>query len=143
MTLIKYYKPEFEFSPFNSVLDRLLALEGAGRTEKKMITPQIDIAETDKNFIISLTVPGVKKEDLKIEVNEDKLTISGERKSPEGDVSVKYHKVQTAFGEFKETFTLPKDVDKEGIQAKQEDGVLTIFVNKIEKKEKKSVIEVK
>ena len=76
MNLIKYYNPEFEFSPFNGVLDQLLALEGAARTEKKMLKPYVDIAETDKSFIINLTVPGVKKEDLKIEVNEDKLTIS-------------------------------------------------------------------
>ena len=142
MTLLRYYNPEFRFNSFSKVLDQLNA-DVAPSKDRKLFRPEIDIAETDKTFTINLSVPGIKKEDIKIELEDDKLSVSGERKVVEGDVTITFHKQQTAFGRFHESFNLPENANKESVTAKHEDGILSISIEKIEKKLNKSVIEVK
>lgn len=143
MTLLKYYNPEFGYSPLNRILDQFASEGTLSRSASKFFTPEIDIVETEKTFIIHLSVPGIKKEDIKIELENELLKISGERKNFDTDVSLKFHKLQTSFGRFQESFKLPETVDKESIAAKQEDGILSITIQKIEKKQNKSLIEVK
>ncbi len=142
MTLLKYYNPEFGFSPLSKVFEQL-AFDGTPSKTVTRFKPETDIVETEKSFIINLSVPGIKKEDVKIELNEDVLKISGERKKFDTDVTLKYHKLQTAFGKFEESYKLPQTINKETISAKQEDGVLSISLEKLEKKQNKSLIEVK
>lgn len=142
MRLLKYYNPTFGYSPFDSLLNQF-ALDAAPSKGAANFKPEIDIVETEKNFIINLSVPGIKKEDIKIELNNDQLNISGERKKFDTDVSLKFHKLQTAFGKFEESFKLPETTNKDNISAKHEDGVLSISIEKIVKKENKSLIEVK
>jgi len=142
MTLLKYYNPEFGYSPLTKIFDQI-ASEGTISRSASKFKPETDIVENEKSFIIHLSVPGIKKEDIKIELENDLLKISGERKKFDTDVSLKFHKLQTAFGKFQESFKLPETVNKESIAAKQEDGVLSITIEKLEKKQNKSVIEVK
>ena len=142
MTLLKYYNPEFGFNQLSRVFDQL-AFEGTPSKAENTFRPETDIVETEKGFIINLSVPGIKKEDVKIELDADILKISGERKKFDSDVTVKYHKLQTAFGKFEVSFKLPQTINKETISAKQEDGVLSINIEKLEKKQNKSLIEVK
>lgn len=143
MALIKYYRPEFNFDTFNRAWDQLFEANFPLKEDKQFFKPQVDIVETDKDFTLELVVPGINKEDIKIELNEDQLIISGERKTLESDVSVTYHKIQSNYGKFSQSFYLPDTVDKESIKAKQENGILNIVIGKKEKKENKSVIEVK
>lgn len=143
MALIKYYRPEFPFGTFTRVWDQLFDDYSPVKENKSVFVPQVDIAESENNFTVKLSVPGIKKEDIKIELDGNKLIISGERKSMESDVSVTYHKLQSSYGKFSQTFHLPESVDKESIQAAQEDGVLNVVITKKEKKANKSIIEVK
>jgi HSP20 family protein len=142
MTLIKYYDPEFGYSPLSKIFDQFNAVRPSSK-DMGPFNPDVDIVETDKNFVINISVPGIKKEDIKIELNNDRLQISGERKKFDTDVSLKFHKQQTAFGKFEKTFKLPETANKENISAKQEDGILSVSIEKIAKKQNKSLIEVK
>ena len=143
MALVKYYRPEFPFGSFARVWDQMFDDFSPVKDSKPAFVPQVDIAEGEKDFTIRLNVPGIKKEDIKIELEDNKLTISGERKSMDSDVSVTYHKVQSSYGRFSQTFYLPENADKSSIRASQEDGVLNVVIAKKEKKENKSLIEVK
>lgn len=143
MALVKYYRPEFPFGTFDRIWDQFFDDLKPAKENKSAFVPQMDIAERENDFTIKLSVPGIKREDIKIELDGDKLVISGERKAIESDVSVTYHKVQSNYGKFSQTFYLPENVDKENIQASQEDGVLNVVIAKKKKNENKLLIEVK
>lgn len=142
MALVKYYRPEFPFGGFSRVWDKLFE-DFAPVIDKPVFEPQVDIAESEKNFTIQLNVPGIKKKDIKIELEDNKLIISGERKTMDSDVTVTYHRLQSSYGKFSQTFYLPENVDKNSIKASHEDGVLNVVIAKKEKKENKLLIDVK
>jgi HSP20 family protein len=92
--------------------------------------PVSEVEEFDNRFLISIDIPGVSKDDVKIEVADQKLVISGERKSDRQDV--KARALGRAYGKFQKAFTLPANVDTEKIEADFENGVLTLSVPKAE-----------
>ncbi|HWZ21153.1 MAG TPA: Hsp20/alpha crystallin family protein [Cytophagaceae bacterium] len=105
--------------------------------------PAADIAEDEKGYYIALTLAGVKKEEVTIEINEGILSISGERKNQKDENSRKYHAIESSFGVFKRSFKLPEHVNSEAIEAEYTDGILTITVPKQEGKSVKSTIQIK
>lgn len=141
MTLIKYYRPEFGLKSIDKFFEHFNADLNAS-SEENSYTPETDIIETENAFTINLSVPGIKKEDVKIELDKDNLVVTGERKL-DSDVSLRFHKQQMAYGKFSQAFHLPQSVNKDAINAKQEDGILSIILEKNEKKEIKSIIEIK
>lgn len=94
--------------------------------------PLHDIIETDKEYVVELALAGVKKEDIKMNLEDDVLSISAERKESEN----KYNRKQTFYGKYEKSFTLPESVDKENIQAAFEDGILKLSIPKTEEKQK-------
>ncbi len=104
--------------------------------------PLVDITEDEKEYVIKVEVPEVKKEDVKLAVDEDVLTISGERQFEKEEKGKKYHRVERAYGSFMRSFTLPEDTDSNKITADFKDGVLKVHLTKTEKAKPKS-IEVK
>jgi HSP20 family protein len=94
--------------------------------------PRTDLSETDEAFRIRLDVPGMKKEDITVNLQNNTLTVSGERTSERTYEGEEYVRVERAFGNFHRTFTLPDAVDQENVEASYEDGVLTINVPKTE-----------
>jgi len=92
--------------------------------------PRTDLSETDDAFRIRLDVPGVTKDDITINLQNNTLTVSGERTSERTEESEEYVRVERAFGNFHRTFTLPNAVDQQNVEAAYEDGVLTIDVPK-------------
>ena len=94
--------------------------------------PLHDIIETDKEYVVELALAGVKKEDIKLNLEDNVLSISAERKESEN----KYNRKQTFYGKYEKSFTLPESVDKENIQASFEDGILKLGIPKIEEKQK-------
>lgn len=97
-------------------------------TEQQWL-PAVDITETEKEYEISMSLAGFKKEDIKLEVNEQLLTVTGERKwqSEEGKT---YHRVETGYGAFVRSFQLPSTVKLADIQARFENGILHLVLVK-------------
>jgi len=99
--------------------------------------------EDEKAYYIEVDLPGVKKEDIKVDIKDNTLTISGERKFKDEVKEDDYYKIETSIGKFSRTFTLPEDADVENIDAKSENGVLDIVIPKVKKEESVKTIEVK
>ncbi|MBN1959194.1 MAG: Hsp20/alpha crystallin family protein [Desulfuromonadales bacterium] len=104
--------------------------------------PRVDISETDAEFCIKADVPGIKREDVKINIEDHILTISGENKREKEEKGEKFHRVERYYGSFQRSFTLPENVDEEKIDAGFKDGLLTLTIPKTEAAKPKS-IEVK
>ncbi|WP_410170269.1 Hsp20/alpha crystallin family protein [Aliarcobacter butzleri] len=106
-------------------------------------TPKVNTREGEFAYHIDVDLPGVKKDDIKIDVHDNILTIHGERNYKEEIKEEDYYKVETSFGKFQRQFTLPDNVDVENISASSNDGVLEVVVPKLEKAVEKKTIEVK
>lgn len=116
------------YRALNTELDRFFDTMRPDTT----FTPGFQILEAETYFSVSLDLPGIKKEDLNIEVKENQLSIEGERKSILQD-GEKMSRSTLNFGKFSNTFTLPQNVKTDAIAAKFEDGVLTLTIPKEEK----------
>lgn len=115
--------------------------------EKEPITvaqwsPLVDITEDEKEYLIKVELPEIKKEEVKISVQDDVLSISGERKYEREEKGKKYHRVERAYGSFLRSFTLPEDAEGAKVNAEYKDGVLKVNLPKSEKAKPKA-IEVK
>ena len=103
--------------------------------------PAMDISETDEAYLIEADIPGLKKEDVKIEVMDDVVTIKGERKSEkeEKDKKKGYHRVERSYGGFIRTIRVPGGVKGDEVTAKFEDGVLKVTLPKPEEAKPKLI----
>lgn len=145
MSITRYNVVLNDFVPtsFNQLVDRFFN-ESVGRSGGSAYSfhPKADIIENEKSFEIQLAVPGMKKEDFKIDLKDRELTVSGERKYSTEKNDKFFHSFQTEYGSFSRTFVLPETMDFEKIQAKYENGILELVVPKDEKKLLKTTIEV-
>jgi len=105
-------------------------------------SPAVNTREDEKAYYIHADLPGVAKSDISIDVKDNILTISGERKHKDEIKEKDYYKLESFYGKFQRSFTLPDDVDQNSIDASSENGVLDIVVPKAAPKETKK-IEVK
>jgi HSP20 family protein len=101
--------------------------------------PSIDISETDGQFLITAELPGMKKEDINLNIENGGLTIHGERKSEQEEKGKTFHRVETRRGSFNRSFQLPDYVDEDTINASYKNGVLQISMDKAENKVKKQI----
>ena len=92
--------------------------------------PLVDIVEDGNEYLIKVEAPEVRKEDLKLSVNNGVLTITGERKFEKEEKGKRYHRMERAYGHFSRSFTLPEDSDPGRVTAQYEDGVLKVHVAK-------------
>ena len=104
--------------------------------------PLVDIVEHDTEYLIKAELPGVKKDDVKVTVQDDVLTITGERTFEKEEKGRKYHRVERAYGRFARSFTLSEDADGNKVTAEFNHGVLNVHLPKSERAKPKS-IEVK
>ncbi len=143
MTLIKYNPNNYKPTTFNSFFDRFFNDDFFGVKGESNFTPQVDISESEKEFEIQFALPGMKKEDIKIDLNDDRLTVSGERKLKNEKNEKNYHSVESYYGAFNRSFYLPDNVNVEKVDASYRDGVLNIVLPKDEKKVSKKTILIK
>lgn len=106
-------------------------------------SPTVDIAETPEEFQIKAELPEVKKDDVKVSVENGVLRLEGERKQEKEEKGKKYHRVERSYGSFLRTFTLPDNIDDAKVQAEFKDGVLNVRLPKAPAKAKAKTIEVK
>ena len=101
--------------------------------------PLADITEDDKEYVIKAELPDVKKEDVKVTVENGVLTIAGERKFEKEEKDKKYHRIERSYGNFLRSFTLPDAADGTKVTAEFKDGVLKVRLPKSEKAKPKAV----
>ncbi len=108
-----------------------ITLPGDGGTKFEW-APSADISETEKEFLIRAELPAVRKEDVKVTVDQGMITIEGERKEQKEDKTEKYHRKESFHGTFSRSFSLPDNVNQDAIRCESKDGVLTVHIPKIE-----------
>jgi len=135
------------FDPFRELQDierRIGAVLGVNKPVQKVesFTPAVNEKVDEKGYYLEIDLPGVKKEDIDISVNEGILTVAGERKLEKKEEKENYTRIESFFGRFERAFKLPADADLDNVEAKYENGVLNIFIPRKQKPEGKK-IEVK
>ena len=106
-------------------------------------TPSVNTREDEKSYYVEVDLPGVKKEDISIDLSDGILTIKGERKLKKEIQEKDYYRVETSFGKFQRSFTVNENIDLENISAESIDGVLSVTIPKKEKKSNNKKIEIK
>ncbi len=147
MTALMRWDPFRELEDMSERLNRMFARPAARTNGKETMTvadwtPTVDISETDGEYQIKAEIPDVKKEDVKVTLEDGVLTIQGERKQEKEEKGKKYHRIERSYGSFVRSFSLPDLVDEEKVQAEFKDGVLNLHLPKAEKAKPKA-IEVK
>lgn len=104
--------------------------------------PTVDISETDGEYVIKAELPDVKKEDVKVTLEDGVLTLTGERRQEKEEKNTQYHRVERSYGSFVRSFSLPDLVDETKVKAEYKDGMLNLHLPKSEKT-KPRAIEVK
>jgi HSP20 family protein len=101
--------------------------------------PVANISETKTEYLVKAELPEVKKDDIEVKVHEGVMTIKGERRMETKSEEEKQHRVESFYGSFSRSFSLPQDVDESAISAESKDGVLTVHLPKIEVVEPKAI----
>ncbi len=144
MSLLKVYDNALSFPrSFGLMNDRLFDRffdDVMGATQLSNFNPTVDVVEDANNYYLKVAAPGMKKEDFKVEVHDNRLFISGERKmesKEEGEKNGrKYHFVETSYGQFSRAFRLPQNVAEGNVKATYVDGILEISLAKQEEAKK-------
>jgi len=149
MNAITQWDPFKELDELQSLLSTLLGRapvrKDGGKDEAMTVAewaPLVDIVEDEHEYLIKAEVPEVKKEDVKVTVQNGVLSLMGDRKFTKEEKDKKYHRVERAYGSFVRSFSLPEDADENKVSADFKDGVLQVHLPKSEKARPKN-IEVK
>lgn len=145
MSIVRYNTSLNDFVPtsFSNLIDRFFN-ETASRSggSAYSFVPRVDIIENEKAYELHVAVPGMNKEDFKLDLNDNFLTISGERKYTREKNENNFHSIETQYGTFSRSFSLPENVDAGNINAKYNNGILEVVIPKDEKKTLKTTIKV-
>ena len=134
MTLVKFNNGHKQHAVNPWFSDVFNAIANDSFINDRLLTkvPAVNIAETENEFHIELAVPGLKKEDFKIALDKDVLSVSVEKKAEATDETKKYSKKEYSYKSFVRSFTLPESVDHANINAEYTDGILKLIVAKKE-----------
>ncbi len=141
MSIVRYSPNEFVPASFSSIVDRFFN-DSIARSGGSTFIPKVDVIENTDSFEIHFAAPGLSKEDFKIELNDNHLKVSGERKLSNDKKDKNYHSIETQYGSFTRSFNLPENVDGSKINAKYNNGILELTIPKDEKKVLKQTIKV-
>jgi HSP20 family protein len=144
MNALTKWNPLRELEEIQSRLSSLFGrtpLRGLGEETMTVSewTPLVDITEDEKEYLIKAELPEVKKEDVKVTVENGTLSITGERKVEKEEKGKKYHRVERAYGSFMRSFTLPEGTTGDKVSAEFKDGVLKVHLPKSEEVKPKSI----
>ena len=147
MSALMQWDPFRELEEVSDRLNRMFARPATRTNGKETMTvanwaPTVDISETDGEYQIKAEIPDVRKEDVKVTVEDGVLTIQGERKQEKEEKGKRYHRIERSYGSFVRSFSLPDVIDEEKVKAEFKDGVLSLHLPKSEKAKPKA-IEVK
>ena len=101
--------------------------------------PSVDISETDTAYLVKGEIPGVKKEDVKVTIQDGMLTIQGERKQEKEEKGKKFHRIERSYGSFARSFRVPDDADESKVKAEFKDGMINVTLPKSAKAKTKAI----
>jgi len=137
--LVTHYNPNNQIKKYRRSYDILNSLlddyeRSRPGTLTSNFTPSINTREGEFAYHVEVDLPGIKKDDIDLKIEDNTLTISGERKVKEEIKEENYYKIESSFGSFSRSFSLPEDTDLENIHAESTDGVLEVIIPKLETK---------
>jgi len=143
MTLVRW-DPFRELESMSDRLNRVFSRPTLSTSGREALTvadwmPTVDISESENEYLIKAELPEVKKEDVKVTVENGVLTLQGERRQEKEEKGKKYHRVERSYGSFVRSFTLPESVDEGAVKAEDKDGMLNLHLPKTEKVKPKSI----
>ena len=146
MALIRW-EPVRELNTIQSEMNRLFNTffeapapgNGGTGTALRRWIPAMDLVESDQDFVLRADLPGLSESDVKIELEDNVLTISGERRAEHEERKEGYYRVERASGNFSRSLTLPEGVDPESVQAHFDKGVLEVRIPKPEQRKPRKV----
>lgn len=127
--------------PFSQDFDRLFSrlFQTAGETGAQRWVPAMDLLEADDHFVLRADLPGLREDDVSIEVEDGALTVSGERSAEHEHQEKGWFRVERSFGRFSRSVTLPEGVDPDGVTAEFDRGVLTVRIPKPEERKPRRI----
>ena len=143
MTLVRW-DPFRELEDMSERLNRVFSRPSLRNSGKENLTvadwmPTVDISETEGEYLIKAELPEVRKEDVKVTVENGVLTLQGERRQEKEEKGKKFHRVERSYGSFIRSFSLPESVDESAVKAEYKDGVLNLHLPKSEKVKPKAI----
>lgn len=144
MNLIKW-DPFRELEDVSTRLNRLFGrVPSASESSHELLamadwSPSADVSETDAEYLIKVEIPGVKKEDVKVFVQDGMLTMQGERKIDKEEKDKKFHRIECSYGKFVRSFRMPDDADESSVKAEFKDGLLNVSLAKTAKSKSKAI----
>jgi HSP20 family protein len=123
---------------FNTFFDAPTTGPGNGGAARRWV-PSMDLVETEDHFVLRADLPGMSEADVSIELEDNVLTLSGERKAEHEEKKEGYYRVERSFGQFRRSLTLPDGIDPEGIAATFDKGVLEVRIPKPEERKPRRV----
>lgn len=139
MTMVRW-TPWQELENMNRQISHLLDDNPFGTaSEAGQWAPRVDIRETDDALLVQAELPGIDKKDVHLEVKDDVLTLSGERRYEKDVKEENVHRVERAYGSFSRSFSLPGNVDASKVNASMKDGVLEVHLPKRESAKPKAI----
>jgi len=143
---IMRYSPKSSFRSMRRELDRIFddlaplrLFDDNGGETTDLWTPRTDMSETDTEYIVKVDLPGVTKKDVKVNYEDNRLTISGERRKESKEEKENFYRKERFYGSFMRSYTLPHAIKEDEIEARFTDGVLTIHVPKSEVSKPKEI----
>src|SRR5271163_501587 len=134
MTLIARYNPFREYATLHNRMNRLFndaqGPEGQETLTTTAFAPPVDVYEDEHNITLKIEVPGIDEKDIDVRIENNTLTVHGERKFEKEEKEENYRRVERQYGSFTRTFTLPTTVDSEKVSANYDKGVLKITLPK-------------
>lgn len=134
MTVITRWEPFREFSTLQDRLNRLFQQSVSEGRDESLTTsnfaPAVDVYEDDHQVTLKIEVPGIDEKDIDVRLENNTLTVTGERKLEKEEKEENYRRVERQYGSFTRSFTLPQTVDAEGVSAQYDKGVLKIKLAK-------------
>ncbi len=143
MSLVKW-DPFVELEDVSKHLNRIFGrFPSRVETSRELLTmadwtPSVDISETDTAYVIKGEIPGVNKEDVKINIEAGMITIRGERKQEKEEKDKKFHRIERSYGSFMRSFRLPDNVDETAVKADFKDGMINVTLPKSAKNKARS-----
>jgi HSP20 family protein len=143
MALIRW-EPAREINSLQSEMNRLFNTffdtpTGANGGTLRRWVPAMDLVETDDHFVLRADLPGLSEEDVSIELEDNVLTVSGERKTENEERNEGFYRVERAYGAFSRSLTLPEGVDPDAVEAAFDKGVLEVRIPKPEERKPRKV----